>query len=269
MATLKNIINSIESFCDEHLQIKEFGFGPTSLISTKNHELIMVWMMPTGGRQEQSSTFIQCDIYIFDLLKQSKENLVDVLNDTFMVGRDLISEFFDNDDLYEFEMNEVATAEPFDFNFDDLCAGWIFKIEIEFKASLNTCEIPLEAELEPVIVEYNILKNVDGGTALLETSSDIAVEGDIITITISNVESGKIISGITVIDEEFNIIELTTIIENEEYSFIMPANNVNITLELEQEIILYNINTNVVGAIGTVTPNPFTVGQTYDIKLKY
>jgi hypothetical protein len=30
MTTFKNIIKSIENFCDEHLQIKEFGFGPIS-----------------------------------------------------------------------------------------------------------------------------------------------------------------------------------------------------------------------------------------------
>jgi hypothetical protein len=140
MVTFKTIIKDIEEFCDSHLQINEFGWGPISEISTKNHDFVMCWLLPTSATKNKISTIIDFDMYVFDLLKQDGSNKLDVINDTFLIGKDIISNFYYYD--YEFEIDEVSSAEPFDFKFDDLCGGWIFKIKIEYQDALNDCEIP-------------------------------------------------------------------------------------------------------------------------------
>jgi hypothetical protein len=148
----KKIINEIQNFSDEHLQIGEFGWGPIDQISTANRKFVMVWLLPTGLRQERSSTIFKFDMYVFDLLKQDLSNLLDVFNDTALIGKDIISEFYDNEEEYGFSISETD-AEPFDHEFDDFCGGWNFSIEIEIENPINTCEIPQEG-----IMQDNIQK---------------------------------------------------------------------------------------------------------------
>lgn len=133
---MKYIIEKIEDFCNTHSQINEFGVGPISMISTKNHNFPMVWLLPTGARHESSYIILQFDMYVFDLLKSDYSNLKDILNDTLLIGRDVITEFYDTEYEYGFSMVETANAEPFDFQFDDLCAGWIFKLDFFNKKKL-------------------------------------------------------------------------------------------------------------------------------------
>jgi len=142
MSNFKSIINTLDNFCSEHYQINEFGWGPISNISTKDQDFVLVWFLPTGARVEHSSTILKGNLYVIDLLKQNDENLLDIHNDTFLIGRDFISEFYDQEDVYDFVMNEEADAEPFQHKFDDYTAGWIFTIEIEYENSVNICNIP-------------------------------------------------------------------------------------------------------------------------------
>ena len=146
---MKEVIKHIEDFCNEHVQINEFGCGPLSMISTKNHKFPIVWLLPTNARHESSHIILGFDMLVFDLLKSDYTNLTDILNDCQLIGRDIIAYFSDTEYEYGFAINETANSEPFDFKFDDICAGWIFKIEVELVKPLNICAIPTIDEPQP------------------------------------------------------------------------------------------------------------------------
>ena len=141
--TFKNIIEDIQTFCGEHLQINDFGWGQISNISTKEHDFVMVFLQPVKTSVEGRLVTMGFDMYVFDLVKQDKNNLIDVLNDTLLIGNDIVARFWDDEELYEWTLNENnVEAEPFDAKWDDFCSGWIFSIEIEIENRLNLCSVP-------------------------------------------------------------------------------------------------------------------------------
>jgi len=141
--TFKNIISDIEDFCSSHAQIHDFGWGQLSNITTKDHDFTMVWLQPTGTRIDGHLIVMEMDMYVFDLLKQDKSNLLDVMNDTLLIGNDVVSKFWDDEETYEWTLNEEGvTSEPFEARFDDYIGGWVFGIEIEIENRMNLCAVP-------------------------------------------------------------------------------------------------------------------------------
>lgn len=142
--TFKNILNDIEQFCLKHHQIKDFGWGPQSNISTKDHKFVMVWLTPTSSSISGHLMTLSFEMLVFDIVKQDLSNLKEVLNDTLLIGNDVVSRFWSDEDTYGWVLNEnTVTMMPFDAKFDDFCAGWVFKIDIEIEDRLSICNIPL------------------------------------------------------------------------------------------------------------------------------
>ena len=141
--TFKNVLKDLEEFCNNHNQIKEFGWGQLSEITRKEHDFVMMFLQPTGSVIDRNLMTLSFDMYIFDLVKQDKTNLLDVMNDTLLIGNDVVSKFWDNEETYEWMINEEGiNAEPFEAKFDDYTAGWVFGIEIELENRLNLCAVP-------------------------------------------------------------------------------------------------------------------------------
>lgn len=141
--TFKNILSDIEDFCDAHLQIKEFGNGKVSNITTKDHNFVMLWLQPTGSIIAGHMMTLQYDMYVLDIMKQDRSNLLDVINDTLLIGDDVVAKFWSDEETYGWVLNEGnVSAEPFEAQFDDFCAGWVFRIELEIENRLNSCIIP-------------------------------------------------------------------------------------------------------------------------------
>ncbi len=162
--SFKNIISDIEDFCTAHNQINGFGWGQLSNITTKDHEFVMLWLQPTSSSIDGHLMTLNFDMYVFDLLKQNKENLLDTINDTLLIGNDVISKFWDNEEEYEWTLNEEGVScEPFEAKFDDFTSGWVFSIEIELENRLSLCSIPedLEIPTPPVTDKYYIASDDD------------------------------------------------------------------------------------------------------------
>ncbi len=140
--TFKQIIDDLELFATNHKQINSFGFGNADNITNKDQVYPMMWVqsIPSTTGNMVDLTF---EIYLIDLLKQDKVNLVDVLSDTLLMGNDVVAKYFDDEDEYDFTLNEDGVViTPFEAEFDDFTAGWIFEVNIEIQNDLNDCEIP-------------------------------------------------------------------------------------------------------------------------------
>ncbi len=139
----KNIIDSIESFCNNHLQVNEFGFGVIADIGTTEHKYPLVFIQPMQNTIAGRRADIKLEMFVIDLLKTDGSNQVEVLSDTFLIANDIVAEFFDNETKYGFTINETnIPCDPMMYKFDSLTAGYVLQLTCEVENGLSNCAIP-------------------------------------------------------------------------------------------------------------------------------
>jgi len=139
--SIKTIITRLETFATSHKQINQFGFGELYNISTKDLLYPYMHVMPVSTNKINSLSKLNLEIYIMDL--ERGDNLLDIMSNLYMVGNDIVTEFMESDEDYGFSINtENITTNPFTGKFDDLTAGWNWKVEVDFIQTNNSCTIP-------------------------------------------------------------------------------------------------------------------------------
>ena len=144
MKTLTNILDDLEQFATDHLQINSFGIGHPDDISTKDRIYPIMWVTPyefTGNASTLTTSF---KIYILDLLKKDKSNQKTILNLTTLIGTDIFSTYFQAYDEDDFELvNDSLHMGTLDIPFkDDYLSGVELDVKVEFDNRLNVCTIP-------------------------------------------------------------------------------------------------------------------------------
>lgn len=87
--------------------------------------------------------------------------------------------------------------------------------------------------IKMILASNNI--TVTGGSASITLDPDTNVEqGETVTVTISEIQSGKQFKSITITDSENAEVETNEVIAGQEYTFIMPAGSISVTLKLEE-----------------------------------
>lgn len=97
--------------------------------------------------------------------------------------------------------------------------------------------------LEGVQIPYSVdryaidVLSPEGGLASVGTTPNFeAAAGEIITIYVLNIEAGKKVKPIAVLDEDEEAVATVEVKTGEEYTFIMPAKAVTVKVELEEVI---------------------------------
>lgn len=139
--TFKDIIIKFEEFVDEHKQINQFGWGELFNISTKDIQFPYLHILPTSSKKMGSLQTATIEIYLMDLQKQDNKNLLDIMNQMFMYGNDIVSDFEYNADMYGFEVDERnINIYPFTGEYDDYTAGWKWVMNITYMQT-NNCDL--------------------------------------------------------------------------------------------------------------------------------
>jgi len=140
----KEIITELSGFCNAHYQIKSFGWGDMSTLNTKDHDYPMVWLNPTASNIEGNQFNLNFEMVVVDLLQQNYNNKLDAMNDMLLIGNDVVSEFWEDEDTYGFTLNEDGVpVYPYAYGEDDsFTIGWMFDISLEIPNHLNNCNIP-------------------------------------------------------------------------------------------------------------------------------
>jgi len=142
--SFKQIVEALEDFCDNHLQIKSFDWGELNEITTKDRTYPLVWLNPTPGSNEGHLITLNFEMIVIDIVEQDFSNKKDVMNDCLFIINDVISNYWDNEETYGWTLNENGvTFTPYITNNDtDFCYGWVADISIEIENRLNSCAIP-------------------------------------------------------------------------------------------------------------------------------
>jgi hypothetical protein len=174
----KNILYKyFKDFADNHLQIKDFGYGDLWEISSSQATTYpLFWVSPQPSSISGNEITYSYNILIGDRLEDGDANKVEVESDTLQIGLDLLATL----NLHtELDLEKSNSLTPFIHDFKDRIAGHLITLSVMAPFDYNECAVPTTGTPQPpatscpgVVISIN---GVNYGTIGSGNSEDIAV----------------------------------------------------------------------------------------------
>jgi hypothetical protein len=144
----KNILYQyFKDFADNHLQIKDYGYGDLwEISSSQATQYPLFWVSPqpsTISGKEINYTF---NILIGDRVTDGELNKVEVESDTFQIGLDLLATLNLHNEL---DLDTNNTLTPFVHDFKDKIAGHLITLSVSAPFNYNECAVPTTGTPQP------------------------------------------------------------------------------------------------------------------------
>lgn len=140
------LIDYIEDFSDNHLQLQRFGEGfraDINLISTEENNFPILYVEPLSHTMQNWVQRYRIRIYCLDLLQQDKSNRRDILSDCLQILNDLYK-YIKNDSENNFDVTNIPTSLPVQNISIEGVGGWSSEFEILVTLNDTDCDIPLD-----------------------------------------------------------------------------------------------------------------------------
>jgi hypothetical protein len=140
------LIDYIEDFSDNHLQLQRFGEGfraDINIISTEENNFPILYVEPLSHSVQNWVQRYRIRIYCLDLLQQDKSNRREILSDCLQILNDLYK-YIKNDTNNNFDVSNIPTSLPVQNISIEGIAGWSSEFEILVTINDNICDIPLD-----------------------------------------------------------------------------------------------------------------------------
>jgi hypothetical protein len=153
MTSYYALLNKLETFFNNHLQVKKFGGEFREQMpnfSTMDERYPLVYVVPTSEISGMNTNVFTLDVYCVDIIQKDRANINTILSDTQLILNDLYLYYTDGTDLSVTVLTD-PTMTPLN-NFDlDYVAGWVgtFTFEVD---QYSVCAIPVEP-ITPVTPE--------------------------------------------------------------------------------------------------------------------
>jgi len=142
MITKNTIYQSFKNFADNHLQIKDFGYGDLWEISaSESTEYCLFWVSPQPCNVQGNEITYVYSILVADRVFKGEGNELEVESDTFQICLDFLA-YLNDQSENEWMLNESVTITPFTERFKDEVTGHIMDINIVVEFDYNECAIP-------------------------------------------------------------------------------------------------------------------------------
>jgi hypothetical protein len=174
----KNILYKyFKDFADNHLQIKDYGYGDLSEISSSTATTYpLFWVSPQPSNISGNEITYNFNILIGDRLEDGDANKVEVESDTFQIGLDLLATLNINRDV---DLDKSNTLTPFIHDFKDRIAGHLITVSVTADFDYNECAVPTTGTPTPPTsscpVAIITINGVSYGSAASGGTEDIAV----------------------------------------------------------------------------------------------
>ena len=142
----KQLIDYIENFSDNHLQLQRFGEGfraDINVISTEENNFPILYVEPLSHTMQDWVQRYRIRIYCLDLLQQDKSNRRDILSDCIQILNDLYK-YIKNDSQNNFDVTNIPTSLPVQNISIEGVGGWSSEFEILVTLNDKNCDIPLD-----------------------------------------------------------------------------------------------------------------------------
>jgi hypothetical protein len=174
----KNILYQyFKDFADNHLQIKDYGYGDLWEISSSTATTYpLFWVSPQPSNISGNEITYNFNVLIGDRLEDGDANKIEVESDTLQIGLDLLATL----NLHtELDLDKSNTLTPFIHDFKDRIAGHLITLSVSAPFNYNECAVPTTGTPQPpatscpgVIISIN---GVNYGTVASGSTSSIAV----------------------------------------------------------------------------------------------
>jgi hypothetical protein len=174
----KNILYKyFKDFADNHLQIKDYGYGDLWEISSSQATTYpLFWVSPQPSNISGNEISYNFNILIGDRLEDGDANKVEVESDTFQIGLDLLATL--NLDR-ELDLDKNNTLTPFIHDFKDRIAGHLITLSVSAPFDYNECAVPTTGTPQPPAsscpVAIITINGVSYGSVASGGTEDIAV----------------------------------------------------------------------------------------------
>jgi hypothetical protein len=188
----KNILYKyFKDFADNHLQIKDYGYGDLWEISSSQATTYpLFWVSPQPSNISGNEISYNFNILIGDRLEDGDANKVEVESDTFQIGLDLLATL--NLDR-ELDLDKNNTLTPFIHDFKDRIAGHLITLSVSAPFDYNECAVPTTGIPQPPATScpsaFITINGVDYGSVISGGTEDILV------VDGSGNEIGSLVSG--------------------------------------------------------------------------
>jgi hypothetical protein len=143
--TLNQIVKKLETFANDHKQLSgNFLFGQFyDYVANKSEQYpaMIVYLQPNQLSENTDTYTFQ--ITICDRLKKDDTNEIEVLSDTNLIAKDLITYFKNSPTERDVIINTSVTLNDFSDREDSETAGYFFDITFRQNFDYNYCDIPL------------------------------------------------------------------------------------------------------------------------------
>jgi hypothetical protein len=150
MTSYQALINKIEAFYNDHLQVKKVGSDFNEQLpnfATKDERYPLVFITPIVASTTMDVNTISLEVYCLDIIQKDRANITVILSDCHQILVDLINYFNFSDD-YSFDIVGSPSITPLNNQLLDYAAGWVMTLDVDISNWTN-CQVPLKL---PVVV---------------------------------------------------------------------------------------------------------------------
>jgi hypothetical protein len=148
MTSYQALINHIEAFYNNHLQVKKVGSDFTEQLpnfATKDERYPLVFIAPVFASPTTNTNTISLEIYCFDIIQKDRANITVILSDCHQILVDLVNQFTFSDD-YAFDIIGLPSLTPMNNQLLDYAAGWMMSLDVDM-SNWTDCQVPLLTNL--------------------------------------------------------------------------------------------------------------------------
>lgn len=148
MTSYQALINHIEAFYTDHLQVKKVGSDFNEQLpnfATKDERYPLIFITPIVASTTMDVNTISLEVYCLDIIQKDRANITVILSDCHQILVDLINYFNFSDD-YSFDIVGSPSITPLNNQLLDYAAGWVMSLDVDISNWTN-CQVPLITNL--------------------------------------------------------------------------------------------------------------------------
>jgi hypothetical protein len=144
MNSLQAIIDHVELFYNNHLQVKKVGSDFKEQLynfATQDEKYPIVFIVPVSVNPTENTSEFNFDIYCFDIIQKDRANIITILSDTQQILNDLFVYFTYSND-YSFDVIGLPSFQAINNDLLDYAAGYVMNITLTVN-DWTDCAVPL------------------------------------------------------------------------------------------------------------------------------
>ena len=147
MNSLQAIVDHIELFYNNHLQVKKVGSDFKEQLynfATKDEKYPLIFIAPIVAIPTENTNTISLEIYCLDIIQKDRANITVILSDCHQILVDLVNYFTFSSD-YDFDILGQPSLNPLNNQLLDYAAGWVMTLDVDI-SNWTDCQVPIITE---------------------------------------------------------------------------------------------------------------------------